>query len=192
MLMSLHLYGEVAVVGRNSGQRLWDLAERWYPPTETVPAREVKALEEERRLRALGIARRGPGLRAVVDGVSGEWRVDEKALAHADEPAPRRTTLLSPFDRLIHDRDRTEALFDFFYRIEIYVPAAKREYGYYVLPILHRDRLVGRIDPEHDRKAGVLRVHKTFWEPGAPEKVPLDRTLKSLARFLGAGEVVAP
>jgi uncharacterized protein len=192
MLMSLHLYGEVAVVGRNNGQRLWDLAERWYPPSDTVPLSELDARMEEKRLRTLGIARRGPGLRAVVEGISGEWRVHEKALALAEKPAPRRTTLLSPFDRLIHDRDRTESLFDFFYRIEIYVPAAKREYGYYVLPVLHGDRLVGRIDPEHDRKAGVLRVHKVFWEDGAPKNVPLERPLKSLARFLGAREVSGP
>ncbi len=192
MLMSLHLWGEVAVVGRSSGQRLWDLAQRWYPPGGALPAREAEKRMEANRLRALGIARRGPGLRAVVEGVSGEWRVHADALAHVDKPAPRRTTLLSPFDRLIHDRDRTEALFDFFYRIEIYVPAAKREYGYYVLPILHGDRLVGRIDPEHDRKAGVLRVHNVFWEPAAPENVPLHRPLRSLARFLRAKEVVAP
>jgi uncharacterized protein YcaQ len=85
----------------------------------------------------------------------------------------------------VHDRDRAHALWDFFYRLEMYVPKAKREYGYYVLPILHGDRLVGRIEPVHDRKAGVLRVDGLWWEPGA-EPVPLEEPLASLARFLGA------
>ena len=75
-----------------------------------------------------------------------------------DGPVPDRVTFLSPFDRLIHDRDRAEALFDFRYRLEMYVPKAKREYGYYVLPILVGDRLVGRIEPRFDRKTGELEV----------------------------------
>ena len=75
-----------------------------------------------------------------------------------------RITFLSPFDRLVHDRNRALALWDFFYRLEMYVPKAKREYGYYVLPILRGDRVVGRIEPVHDRKAGVLRVLGTWWE----------------------------
>ena len=96
-----------------------------------------------------------------------------------------RITFLSPFDQLIHDRARLEALWGFHYRLEMYVPAAKREYGYYVLPILKGDRLLGRIEPVHDRKARVLRVNGLWWEPGA-KPVSLDRPLKSLARFLGA------
>ena len=102
-----------------------------------------------------------------------------------DGSVPDRVTFLSPFDRLVHDRDRTEALWDFFYRLEMYVPAAKREYGYYVLPILHGDRLVGRIEPVFDRGENVLRVKGLWWEKGA-EPVELDKPLASLAAFLGA------
>jgi hypothetical protein len=91
---------------------------------------------------------------------------------------------------LIRNRDRTEALWGFRYRIEIYVPKHKREYGYFVLPILHGDRLVGRIDPVFDRKAGVLRVNNVFWEPGQRE-VSLTKPLRSLARFVGADSIEA-
>ena len=78
--------------------------------------------------------------------------------AARDGEVPDRATLLSPFDRLVHDRDRTEALWDFHYRLEIYVPPAKRQYGYYVLPLLVGDRLVGRAEPVLDRDANVLRL----------------------------------
>ena len=103
-------------------------------------------------------------------------------------PVPRRTTFLSPFDRLIHDRDRAEALWGFRYRLEMYVPRAKREYGYYVLPILHGDDLVGRIEPVLDRKARVLRVNGVWWEPGKRE-VSLEKPLRELAAFLGADSI---
>jgi uncharacterized protein YcaQ len=110
-------------------------------------------------------------------------------LAHPDANdgpvPPRRVTFLSPFDRLVHDRDRAEALWSFRYRLEMYVPRAKREYGYYVLPILRGDRIVGRIEPVHDRKAGRLHVRGTWWEPGI-RPFSLDRPLRSLARWLGA------
>ena len=111
-----------------------------------------------------------------------------RLVAHPDAtdgPAPDKVTVLSPFDRLIHDRDRTEALWDFYYRLEMYVPAPKREYGYYVLPILRGDRIVGRIEPVHDRKAGVLHVRGVWWEDGV-KPVSLARPLRSLARFVGA------
>ena len=85
----------------------------------------------------------------------------------------------------MHDRARAEALWSFYYRLEMYVPKAKREYGYYVLPILHGDRVVGRIEPLHDRKNGTLRVLGTWWEDGV-ERVPLERPLRSLGRWLGA------
>jgi uncharacterized protein YcaQ len=115
----------------------------------------------------------------------GEWRAHTDA---TDGRVPARTTFLSPFDRLIHDRDRAEALFDFHYRLEMYVPKAKREYGYYVLPILRGDRLVGRIDPVFDRKIGVLRVNSIHWEPGV-KPVSVEKPLRELARFVGAGSI---
>jgi uncharacterized protein YcaQ len=93
---------------------------------------------------------------AVVEGVKGEWRVDPSALG---EDFEGRTALLSPFDRLIHDRVRTQELFDFEYTLEMYKPAAKRRWGYFALPILHGDRLVGKLDATTDRKAGALRVN---------------------------------
>ncbi len=143
MLEFLWARGEVAVVGRAGAQRVWDAAERWYPETPDIVLDDAEHQLALLRLRALGIAREGPGVPAVVDGVPGTWFVDPSALARADEPIPDRTTLLSPFDRLIHDRDRTEALFGFRYRMEIYVPKEQRQYGYFVLPVLRGDRLVG-------------------------------------------------
>ena len=108
----------------------------------------------------------------------GEWRAHPDA---TDGPVPDRVTLLSPFDRLIHDRDRAEALFGFRYRLEMYVPPAKREYGYYVLPILVGDRLVGRVEPRFDRKKRTLDVVGAWGDTSR-----LAEALASLAEFLGA------
>jgi uncharacterized protein YcaQ len=172
MLGVLNARGEVAVVGRRGKQRLWDLAERWYPETEHVDWEDAQPIVEDRLFRARGVRRE-----------KGRW------LAHPDAwdgAVPKsRTTLLSPFDQLVHDRDRAEALWGFSYRLEMYVPKAKRQYGYYVLPILRGDRLIGRIEPVHDRKAGTLTVLGTWWEDGTGP-VALDRPLRSLARWLGA------
>ena len=103
-----------------------------------------------------------------------------------------RVTFLSPFDGLVKNRDRAEALWDFFYRLEMYVPKAKREYGYYVLPILRGDRLIGRIEPAFDRKTGVLRVLGVFAEPGAPASAGpgIASATRRLAKWLGATDVV--
>ena len=168
MLDILHGRGVVAIVGRRGGQRLWDLAERWYPEAEKISLREAERL---RRREAVSCARGAADGR----GLGGASRVS------SDGPVPDRVTLLSPFDRLIHDRDRAEALFDFRYRLEMYVPKAKREYGYYVLPILVGDRLVGRVEPLFDRKAGTLRVLGAWGDTSR-----LDEALDSLATFLGA------
>jgi len=175
MLELLEGRGLVAVVGRQGKQRVWDLAERWYPAdVERISWPEARRHLEEKRWRALGVRL-----------VNGEWQAHPDA---ADGRLPLRTTFLSPFDRLIHNRDRAEALFGFFYRLEMYVPKAKRQYGYYVLPILSGDRLIGRVDPAFDRKAGVLRVNSVHWEPGV-EPVPLEKPLRELARFLGAARI---
>ena len=86
-----------------------------------------------------------------IEGIAGDWRADPEAL---DRPFSGRTALLSPFDRLIHDRDRALNLFDFEYILEMYKPAAARRWGYFALPVLHHDRLVGKLDAKADRKAG--------------------------------------
>ena len=171
MLELLAARGEVAVVGRQGKQRVWDLAERWYPETETLPIAKARKLYDEKRFRALGVQ--------LVRG-----RLVAHPEAEDGSVAPR-TTFLSPFDRLIHNRARTEALWDFFYRLEMYVPAAKREYGYYVLPILHGDRLVGRIEPVFDRKERRLNVKGVWWEPGEKE-LDLTRPLRELERWLAS------
>jgi uncharacterized protein YcaQ len=165
MLEILHDRGVVAIVGRRGSQRLWDLADRWYPEVERVPLAVAERELAERRARALG-----------VQLVGGEW------VAHldvADGPVPDRVTLLSPFDRLIHDRDRAEALFGFRYRLEMYVPKAKREYGYYVLPILVGDRIVGRVEPVVDRATREVRVLGAWGDTSR-----LDEALASLAAWI--------
>jgi uncharacterized protein YcaQ len=165
MLEILAALGEVAVVGRRGGHRLWDLAERWYPETEVVPLREANRLLDEQRLRALGVRLHRGRL---------------EVAPHADDsPVPDRVTLLSPFDRLIHDRARTERLWDFYYRLEMYVPKAKREYGYYVLPILVGDRIVGRVEPLWDKKAKTLSVLGAWGDTSR-----LDEALASLETWL--------
>ena len=145
-------------------------AERVYPAGVQISSvEEAERIRNERRLAALGIARAQArampmepihvgeaGEPAVVEGVKGEWRVDP---AYLDDGFEGRTALLSPFDRLIHDRVRTEELFEFEYTLEMYKPAAKRRWGYFALPILHGDRLVGKLDAIADRKASVLRVN---------------------------------
>jgi uncharacterized protein YcaQ len=169
MLECLMMRGEVAISGRVGRERLWDLPMRVYPSAAVIPAAdEAERLKDERRLAALGIARAkarampmepihvgDAGEPAEVEGVKGRWRVDPTLLGEEFEG---RTALLSPFDRLIHDRVRSVELLDFEYTLEMYKPAAQRRWGYFALPILHHDRLVGKLDATADRKAAVLRV----------------------------------
>jgi uncharacterized protein YcaQ len=170
MLELLQASGEIAVAGRAGKQRLWDLAERVYPETETVQWREAERLIKEKKQRSLGVWLE-----------RGQLRADPEA---SDEPVTNRLTFLSPFDRLVHDRARAERLFDFRYRLEMYVPKAKRQYGYYVLPILRGDRIVGRIDVERDSTPAALRVNGVWWEDGAKPS-SLEPALKRLASFTG-------
>ena len=121
---------------------------------------------------------------AVVEGVKGEWRVDPAALTDDFEA---RTALLSPFDRLIHDRVRAMQLFDFEYTLEMYKPPAQRRWGYFALPILHADRLVGKLDAIGDTRASVLRV-KAIHEDvpfTAVMRRAVNTELDALASWLG-------
>jgi uncharacterized protein YcaQ len=189
--------GQVAVAGRVGRERLWDLASRVHPDEPPLPVEQAQRARDARRLGGLGIARARAtklpvepvdvgeaGEPAVVEGVRGTWRVDPAQLG---QPFAGRAALLSPFDRLLHDRKRIAELFDFEYALEMYKPAAARRWGYYALPVLHGDRLVGKLDARADREAGVLRVHALH------EDEPFDRTtaeavhdeIVALAAWLG-------
>lgn len=170
MLLSLHLYGEITVVGRRGGERLWDLASRWWPETQTVSLRDAERIRDEQRFRSQGV-------RLVKD----EWEAHPDA---TDGAVPDRAVLLSPFDRLVYDRDRAEALWDFRYRLEMFVPKAKREYGYYVLPLLVGDEVVGRAEPRFDKKTGTLELLGAWGDTSR-----LGEALDDLAAWLGAERV---
>ena len=170
MLEAMALRGQVAISGRKGRQRYWDLAERVYPPDlPTVDLDTAVRHRNERRLAALGIARStgvqipgeppyvgDAGEGAEIEGAPGTWRVHPR---YVGVPFTGRTALLSPFDRLIHDRVRAEALFGFEYILEMYKPKDKRRWGYFALPVLYGDRLVGKLDATADRKAGKLVVN---------------------------------
>ena len=202
MLEIMMMRGEIAISGRVGRERVWDLADRVYPADVAVPSvEEAERAKNERRLASLGIAREKArampmepvhvgeaGEPAVVEGVKGEWRVDPAALG---EDFEGRTALLSPFDRLIHDRVRAEELFGFEYTLEMYKPAAKRRWGYFALPILHYDRLVGKLDAVADRKASVLRVNAIHEDVKftRPMTKGVQAELENLASWLGLSAI---
>ena len=204
MLEFLARRGEVAISGRVGRERVWDLAERVYPANVRVQSvEEASRTRNARRLSALGIARSKTratpvervdvgeaGEAATVEGVKGEWRVEPALLGDEFEG---RTALLSPFDRLIHDRVRTLALFDFEYTLEMYKPVASRRWGYYALPILHGDQLIGKLDAAADRKASVLRINAIHEDaPFTPVMTAAVRNeIIELASWLGL-EVAGP
>ena len=197
MLEFLSARGEVAIAGRAGRQRLWDVADRVYPDFEPLTAEESARRRNQRRLRSLGIVRPGTspvpgepldvgeaGVPVTVEGTDGRWRVDPDTL---DQPFAGRTALLSPFDRLIHDRNRTLALFDFAYILEMYKPAAQRRWGYFALPVLHHDRLVGKLDAKADRKAGTLIIHALHEDVAftSAMRADVENEIEALADWLG-------
>jgi uncharacterized protein len=205
MLEFLMMRGEVAIAGRLGRERLWDIPARVYPADVVVPSvDEARRVRNERRLASLGIARQKTtampiepvdvgeaGEPAVVEGTKGDWRVDPAALG---EDFEGRTALLSPFDRLVYDRARAQELFDFEYTLEMYKPAAKRRWGYFALPILHGDRLVGKVDTVADRKASVLRVNAIHEDVKFTRVMTksVNAELVDLAAWLGLDTIESP
>jgi len=212
----LWMSGRLAVHSRVHFQKRYDLAERVMPPVEPIARAAFPRWHLRKTLHALGAAaeadlsryltfpRLEPALRrralaaALADGEAVEIRLEGLpgrwfALA-ADLPAlespplSRGTVLLSPFDSLLWHRERAKALFGFDYRIEVYVPAAKRVHGYYALPILHDGRLIGRLDAKNRREERVLEVRQVHFDapPGDAARAGVKSALDSLARFLGA------
>jgi uncharacterized protein YcaQ len=205
MLELLMMRGEVAIAGRAGRERLWDLAERVYPADVKVPSvEEAERTKNERRLRSLGIARAKStpqpiepvdvgevGVPATVEGVAGEWRIDPEAL---EQDFEGRTALLSPFDRLVYDRVRAQELFDFEYVLEMYKPKQKRRWGYFALPVLHEDRLVGKVDATADRKRSVLDVQAVHEDVRFTRAITraVHAELEALASWLGLSDVALP
>ncbi|MFP5362344.1 MAG: winged helix-turn-helix domain-containing protein [Thermoleophilia bacterium] len=223
LLQLLWISGRVGVAGRVGSERLWDVFERCLPPDAGAIAdlcdEDAEREAALRAVRMLGVARAGhvrahflrrryrrlPDTlaelvaagrleRVGVDGLRGDWLAAPEDLDRLDGLAPgARTTALSPFDNLICDRARTAELFGFDHRLEIYVPAAQRRWGYYVLPILHRERIVARADMALDRGARVLRVLALHREPGVRRTPSLERALlralERLAAWRGADGV---
>jgi uncharacterized protein len=213
--------GEIMVAGRKGTTRLWDLAERVLPswtPRDELDNQEIVKRALLIALRAMGLAtakqinyhfirnnypekeqllsvleQAGQIERVKITGDANDYYVGdvpllEKILAGAWQP---RTTLLSPFDNLICDRTRTETLFNFKFSLEIYVPKHKRQYGYFVMPILHGDQLIGRIDPLMDRKTSTLRINAVHWEASPSDEARRATTaaIESLGGWLGAKQI---
>ncbi|WP_375428111.1 winged helix-turn-helix domain-containing protein [uncultured Sphingomonas sp.] len=211
--------GHITTTTRRRGfERVYDLTERVIPPAilalPTPAERDAHRALIEHAARALGVATAGE-LRdyfrlAPSDGAAAVATLVEEGVLravaipgwpavyiHRDARRPRRVegrALLAPFDPLIWERDRTERLFGFRYRIEIYTPAAKRVHGYYVLPFLLGDRLVARVDVKADRQASRLLVHAIHLEPDAPPETAseLTKELALMARWLELDRVEAP
>jgi len=218
MLAILQRRGEIAVAGRNRGRKLWTLADGWLPGTVPLSARALEREATLRALRSTGVAT----LKQLRSHYAFARYVTQRALdalVHEGSVAPvqiadvtwkgphyapadvtmrdsweERTTLLSPFDNLIIDRARTEQLFGYRYRMEIYLPAHLRKIGYWAMPVLHGDRIVGSVDPRFDRARGELVVNKVVLEPAAPRNIMshVKRAVEELAAFVGATKVRWP
>jgi uncharacterized protein YcaQ len=213
--------GELAVAGRRNFQKVYDLTERVLPKSCALPTPEWPDHVEwacAEALTRLGIATpkelahfliaiSTADARAWVDANLRSGRLipvevaGRASVAFADvrrriarlPDAPTRIRLLAPFDPLVRDRARAERLFNFAYRFEAFVPQAKRVHGYYVLPILRADQLIGRVNPKLDRKSGTLRIGVLGWQPGVRETAKLRSELHAaaerLANFIGAKHI---
>jgi uncharacterized protein YcaQ len=195
MLEIMESRGEVAVASREGRERKWDLAERIWAddPADAPSLADARAERRRRRLTALGLERRTPSaisppgaLVARVEGVRGTWYVDPEQLARLDEPFRGRCALLSPLDWLVFDRQRLAELFEFDYQLEMYKPAAQRRWGYWAMPVLRGDRLIGKLDAAADHTVGALRVHALHLDtaPTASLARDVDRELRDLASYL--------
>jgi hypothetical protein len=184
MVELLHMTGALAVVGREGRLRVWDLAERVYAPAVEVPRADAVRIRSERLLAACGIMRDSiavspgelhgnlrVGVPVTIEGVPGRWLADPVQLDRNDDFVPR-LAILSPFDRLMTDPQRVAKLFEFDYTLELYQPDATRRWGAFALPILHGDRLVGKVDARSDRDAGELVVRRIH------EDAPFDREMR--------------
>ncbi len=217
MLDFLWVEGVLTVAGRAGAERLWELSERWFPattPRGPLSVEERADLAVEHALRALGpatpqhiqhhftrgahpdlpsslsrLTRAGLVKPVEVANLKGSWYVHRDTLPLLEDRWRPRTVLLSPFDNLIADRKRTSQLFGFDYTIEIYVPAAKRRRGYYAMPILAGDRLVGTVDPRYMRVDRRLHINQVALEPGEAMTPAIDQAITDLARFVRADEI---
>jgi len=206
----LWLHGRLGIARRENFERSFDRIERLFP-ADVLDAPPAEEAEERRflahkRVRAKRLFRAkkedaealGPGALATVnvEGVRRPWQVlceDVEALRAAESAdVGNAVHLLAPLDPLVYDRERTRDLFGFEYTWEVYTPAAKRRWGYYVLPILRGDELIGRVDPKIDRRTGVLTLHSLLLEPGVDAEevaAPLAGRLREFARFLRATRI---
>lgn len=213
---------EVTVSRREGQERVWDLAERVIPaeaPADTLDDDEYAERRLTEAMKRFGLADLAhiktrtywvekKALPRMIDRFVEDGRLipvalpnatkkrpawaTPAALALAETSATSRTTLLSPFDPLIYDRERTRALFDFEYKLEMYVPREERKFGHFTLPVVHDNELVGRLDSEADRKRNVLVVNGLHWEtarPGVATRRAVDGAIEKLANFVGASTV---
>ena len=223
LLAILQRRGEIIVASRRRGQKVYGLADGWLRDAKPLRGTALEREATLRALGILQIAtlkqlrwqysfgrhttpealaaleRSGEIVRVEIEGLPAKtpyWALAdiERRVKRVNADWEPRTTLLSPFDNLVIDRDRTHALFDYFYRMEIYVPAPKRKLGYWAMPVLHGDRIVGSVDPRADRERGELMVNKVVLLPDAPRSAmpAIRRAVADLAAFVGAERVRWP
>jgi hypothetical protein len=208
----LWLHGRLAIARRENFERWFDRAERHFPDAQTLSLpdeAQQNAFKARKTLRAKRLFRRKSDLFAAlpsdaitpvqIEGVAKPWFILTENIAPllaAEHVTVAPTVhLLAPLDPLVYDRERNRALWGFDYTWEVYTPATKRKWGYYVLPILYGDKIVGRVDPKLDRTTGTLKVISLQWETGidvSSVRPPVIERLEAFARFLGASDVQIP